>query len=204
MKLPITSLILAFTMVTANAQAKTDDFTVLYKSGSWSTYKSFVTPNNKLACNIDGSIRVDGGRWGLINFKTTGSGGILYFIISKEGWRFPREEKDALSIPLELTFNNSDMGIGVEEARGYMGGPKNEYALVDFFVRLDKDETFLPRFMEAFAHADNMLIKFKSGNEAVWSFDMRGSRGAANAFSQCVTSSLSAILQDTSEPAFQL
>ena len=183
--LAIAAVLIATTFV-GGSQAKTNrSADTIYKSGEWEVSKSWVTLNNAWACSIGGETHVDG-KFGLINFKHIPGDDIVYFMIIKQGWKFPGDEKHSVDVPLELTFDNTDLRIGVEAARGYMGGDHNQFGMVDFFVRPSTEETFVPRFMEAFAHADKMMIKFKEGTEAQWSFDMKGSRGAASAFAKCL------------------
>jgi hypothetical protein len=121
----------------------------------------------------------------MINFKYIPGEDSFYFIISKQDWRFP-DEDHAVSVPLEVRFDNTDLGIGAD-ARGFIS-PRSHLPLVDFFVNVNEEENknLMPRFLEAFAHADKMTIRFKEGNEAQWSFDMKGSRGVIDSFSKCL------------------
>ena len=59
---------------------------------------------------------------------------------------------------------------------------------LDADIKTNVDLAILTPAYTSFAHADNMWVKFKNGNEAPWSLDMKGSRGAANAFAQCMAS----------------
>jgi hypothetical protein len=156
--------------------------------------------DNKLNCGMDAA-GVMNGQYALFSVKTSGDG--LVFIIMKDGWKFPSSDsKNGVVVPLTLGFdNNKDAFIGAA-ARGYMGDGK--YPTVAFFAPTDGDNAKnADEFVEAFAHADSMWIKFENGNEQPWTVNMQGSRGAANAFRTCLASLPPSATQPYGNPATQ-
>jgi hypothetical protein len=58
--------------------------------------------------------------------------------------------------------------------------PTVEFAIPDKEGQMDV-------FLEKFAHADNMWIKFKKGSEKPCKINMDGSRGIINAYKDCLS-----------------
>jgi hypothetical protein len=120
-----------------------------------------------------------------LNVKTRGDG-YLYFMIMKQNWTFPSsDDKTGVEVPLAFGFDNDKTDYITAAARGYMGDGK--YPTIDFYVRTDgENENLVAGFLEAFAHAENMWVKFKTLDELPWNIGMQGSRGAVNAFRNCI------------------
>ena len=64
-----------------------------------------------------------------------------------------------------------------------MGG---KYPTIEFQLNEKDGQNLIGVFLEDFAHADQMSVKFTNENEVPWRIDMKGTRGAANAFQSCL------------------
>jgi hypothetical protein len=178
----IASLLACAAILPSVANAK-DDFTYLYQEDIWYAY-SVISTDGKPVCGMTASGDGDRGHSMVFNIKNyvddkDGSEG-LFFMINKNGWKFP---KNSVKVPLSLGFDDKADEVITAEAGGYMA--KGNLPMVEFTVP-QKQTGQLETFLEMFAEADNMWVKFKSGNEAPWTIDMKGSRGTANAFAKCL------------------
>jgi hypothetical protein len=186
-KLLTTTALVACTAL--SAQANADDTAYYYRGDTWKTFQSTIQPQNTRACGMMTDGHNDRGQYALFSVKNLTYDGVngLFFMLSKEGWNLPGHDVDTgVPVPLAMGFDNDPKEYLVSEGRGYTGSA-NGYKMptVEYTVRETEDGQ-TNAWLEMFAHADRMWIKFKAGNERTWSFDMKGTRSAVIAYHRCM------------------
>ena len=175
------ALMAASATTTAHARTETGTVaTTLYQSGDWRTYYHPKTTDGSPACGMSAMLHDERGHLVNLDVKKFDEG--LWFILAKDGWHFPANTIEAgVDVPLALGFDNDPKELVVAPGVGYM---HKSIPFVKFEVR-ETQQGQTDAFLEMFAHANSMWIKFKAGNERPWAVSMLGSRGAVDAFQDC-------------------
>jgi hypothetical protein len=141
--------------------------------GVWTVYAG-TTDKGKPICGMLIKDNTPAGR--TLHVKAIdGFGGIL-LMAWKPGWRIP----DETEMPITLGFDRDTFGSTT--AYGYTSAG-DESSHIEFRV---VEGPATAKFLEEFAHADVMVLRFDSGSEVPWSMKMDGSRKAANDFAYCM------------------
>jgi hypothetical protein len=148
----------------------------LYRGGAWETDIFRENSNGVPMCVM----HVSGGERDMYVKYDYGGEGRLFLQLFKRSWRFPQ---GGVEVPLTVGFDKNEM-IDVPSALG-RSETKNGFTsnFLSFYVRGDLAAGFLHEFGEA----NQMWVKFKAGDETPWVADMKGSRGAMQAFASCIS-----------------
>jgi hypothetical protein len=110
--------------------------------------------------------------------KQIAGDGRLLIQLMKAGWNMPAA---GVTVPLTLTLDPTH-SLQVDANGGLVKPPDGgQFSKVEFYIAADRADDFL----NVFAEADNMEIKFEAGNEGYWFASMTGSRSAVKTFRLC-------------------
>jgi hypothetical protein len=143
-------------------------------SGNWRTYEAKSNTNTQPMCGMET-------RWnaGMAFFVKYFQGAdTVTFQIMKTSWRFPKE---GVEIPMTIGVDKNPILEGKAIA-GYMSG---NLPIVEFSIRMSDQ---WPKFVEDFGEANQLWLRFETGNEPPWSMDMSGSRNAVAMMKSCIAS----------------
>jgi hypothetical protein len=191
-KLLLTTALVACTVLSAQASPG-DDTTYFYKGSLWSTFQSTIYDKQRQptyrACGVEMYGHNEKGQHVAFSFKGFDFGPEargLYFILIKDGWNFPGHDFDS-GVPVELSmgFDDDPHQYLLSRGRGYTRtNAMGKFPTVEYTVT-ETDEGQTDAWLEKFAHADHMWIKFRTGNERPWIFPMTGTRAAVTAYHRC-------------------
>lgn len=160
------AVMVATVFATCTAHA---DPAVGYRTGKWWTGFQHSDDGNPM-CRMS-TVAPGNGRAVHVKWMK----GQLWVHVWRNTWRIPA----SATVSLQVQFDGAPALIG--DARVFrdmqsIGAPITD----DRF-----GETFR-EFMEQFAEADRLYLRFADGNEPGWTFDMTGSRDAASLFRACI------------------
>jgi clan AA aspartic protease (TIGR02281 family) len=143
-----------------------------YAESYWSSFSTVGDPRGPNPGAPTCGITYEGGR--AIYLKYIKGHSYLEFQVFKPGWHGTYHTPMRIFIDDWLAVNaaNAKVENSLEPGKGVM----TVYIL----------ERGIALFLEKFAEADHMWVRFDAGYEGMWHADMRGSRDAVNAFKTCV------------------
>jgi len=165
-KIVVAAVISAALVSAASADTKT-----YYRSGAWENYGG-TTSDGQPICGM--SISKPDVSMALHVKWINGSVGVQAF---KETWHIP----EGTQVPIELGFDKNLWGRTIATGSA-AGGREYRWGTVTFGIV----DASVNNFLEEFAHADKLWLRFTNGNETPWVADMVGSRNSVNSFKMCI------------------
>lgn len=161
--------LIASAALTAPADAATKTYA---HNGVWQNYAGTTNDNNKMICgmsvgNSDNSM--------MLHVKWVE--GKVSVVAFKSSWRIP----DGTQVPTEVGFDKTAFGSAI----GYGQTAKLPNSLIGM-VTIGINDDSMKSFLADFAIANQMWVRFTSGNETPWISGMLGSGAAAESFKMCV------------------
>jgi len=166
--------IIAGVTLALSASAKAD-VKQYYQSGGWTNYAG--TGNDGLVCGMSIKNR-DASQ--SVHFKYFAKSDKIYVQVFKASWRIPEGTK----VAIEVGFDKEAWG-GVDDAYGETMTGSTGYKMGVITVPINPKS--VSSFLQQASEANNMWLRFPSGNETTWTADMTGSRSSVVAFKMCIT-----------------
>jgi hypothetical protein len=148
--------------------------TELMQSGYWSTFTTYANSRDPQfnGAAVCGTQTAYGNGNAIVFVKYFHGRPGLAFQLFKPGWQGSYHIPMSIYLDRELAVSAYAVGSDVSSGMG----------MIEFTI----DGNGSISFLQQFADADWMWIRFDAGNEGMWLANMRGSRDAANSFVSCI------------------